>query len=412
MPLGDIRTGYVIEAVDRATHTLNKVEERLKRFNDRVSRNFQRSKKYVDASYFSLGRFARLGAVLYTFSRVSAYFHEMTNAAISFERALDSAVAKFGGREFIGSQAVQALEDTAKRVAATSEVTSSQAAIGLERMALAGLSYSEAIEGLPHAVRLSIIGNKSMTETVDILTASMHGYNLEASDLAAITDQISVSITNTPQDINNIANAFKYAAPQANAMNIALDETFALFGVLSRVLKDTQAGTAVRSILNNLVSPADSDLRTLQDLGIAIADAQGNILPIFDILKQFQYIRNNSAEDEWARLLSRIFEQRGAPSFAYIIENLDDVIALHEKMINSSGEAERIESEMTDNLLGDLRLLKSAAELVAISFTEIITPSLRVFIDGLTTSVRGLATNLPKIVSPWIKILTPICDFF
>ncbi|WP_419298921.1 phage tail tape measure protein, partial [Acinetobacter calcoaceticus] len=70
---------------------------------------------------------------------------------------------------------------------------------------------------------------------------------------------------------------------------MSLSETASSMGLLSNNgLEADKAGTGLRKVINSLVSPTKTGQAALDEYGISIKDANGQMRPLSNIMGQFQ----------------------------------------------------------------------------------------------------------------------------
>ena len=158
-------------------------------------------------------------------------------------------------------------------------------------------------------------------------------------------------------------------------------------------IKASQAGTALRTAMSNLVKPTDQMAAVMSKYGISITDAEGNMKPFMTIMTDLREKMGGLDEATQAAAASTLFGKEAMSGMLAIINASDeDFDKLTDSIYNADGTAAQMAETMQDNLTGQLTILKSALEGLAISFGEILIPY-------LTQAVRWLTGVIDKFNS-------------
>ena len=121
------------------------------------------------------------------------------------------------------------------------------------------------------------------------------------------------------------------------------------------------AGNALKNIMLNLSAPAKAGADAMKELGINVFDAQGQMLPLTDIMKQFETNLAGVADDRKAALLKDIFGKEQISSFNVLLSAGSKNLAEFTKTLeNSGGTAEAIAGAQMKSFNGMIEQLKSA----------------------------------------------------
>lgn len=187
-----------------------------------------------------------------------------------------------------------------------------------------------------------------------------------------------------------MGETFKYAAPIAGALGYSVEDTAVAIGLMANAgIKGSQAGTTLRSGLTRLASPTKEVINGMSMLGLSIEDVQG--LSLDETLSTFRVAFANLDGTQKAQAASMIFGKNAMSGMLAIINASEkDYNSLSDAIYNADGTAEKMAATMQDNIAGQLKILQSALEELAISFGELLKPAVRKAVDILTKLVNGL----------------------
>ena len=147
----------------------------------------------------------------------------------------------------------------------------------------------------------------------------------------------------------------------------------------------TMAGTALRGAITRLLNPTAEAGDILADMGVKVLDAEGNMRPLVDIVGELE------AGGLTAGDAMTLFGQRAGPAMLALISQGSGALQeLKTEMDNSGGTAESIADTQLNTLSGDITLLKSAFEGLALTIGAVIVPELRKIMLHLTPIIQAV----------------------
>lgn len=126
-------------------------------------------------------------------------------------------------------------------------------------------------------------------------------------------------------------------------------------------------------------------------LGLQVYDSEGNMRSMNDILGDLNTAMDGMTGEEKSNIISRIFNKTDLSSVNALLantgENWDE---LQQSITNSGGAAQQMASTQLDNLQGQLTILKSALEGLAISLGELLMPYIKMIVGWVQSFVDWL----------------------
>lgn len=316
----------------------------------------------------------------------------VTAVAANFETSM-SKVAAIAGLDTTGEE-FDALSEKAKEMGATTKFSASEAADAFTYMAMAGWKTESMLDGIDGIMQLAAASGEDLATTSDIVTDALTAFGLQASDSSHFADILAAASNNANTNVSMLGESFKYVAPVAGALGYSAEDTSIALGLMANSgIKASQAGTALRTAMSNLVKPTDQMAAVMGQYGISITDAEGNMKPFMTIMTDLREKMGGLDEATQAAAASTLFGKEAMSGMLAIINASDeDFDKLTDSIYNADGTAAQMAETMQDNLAGQLTILKSALEGLAISFGEILIPY-------LTQAVRWLTGVIDKFNS-------------
>lgn len=305
----------------------------------------------------------------------------VVGVAAKFESAMSEVAAISGatGEDF------QALTDKAKEMGATTKFSASESAEALKYMAMAGWDTNDMLNGLDGVMQLAAASGEDLASTSDIVTDAMTAFGLSADQSTRFADVLAQTANRSNTSVALMGETFKYVAPVAGALGYSIEDTSVAIGLMANSgIKGSQAGTSLKNVLTNLAKPTDQVQSYMDKLSISLTDSAGNVKPLNKLLNEMRDEFNGLTEAEKAEYAAGIAGKEGMSGLLAIVNSSQtDFDNLTEAINNSSGAAENVADVMMDNLGGQLTILKSTLEGIAISFGDILLPAVKKVVSKL-----------------------------
>lgn len=305
----------------------------------------------------------------------------MVTVTAGFESAMSEVAAISGatGDDF------EDLSQKAKDMGAATKFSASEAAEAFKYMAMAGWKTEDMLSGIEGVLNLAAASGEALGTTSDIVTDALTAFGLTASDAAHFSDVLAAASNNANTNVSMLGESFKYVAPVAGAMGYSVEDTSIALGLMANSgIKASQAGTALRTIMTNMAKPTDTVATAMEALGLSLTDSEGNMKSLGVIMEDLRAGFNGLTEAEQANLAASLAGKEGMSGLLAIVNATEkDFNSLNEAIYGADGTAGRMAETMQDNLSGQLVILKSALEGIAISFGELLLPAVKSVVSWL-----------------------------
>lgn len=203
---------------------------------------------------------------------------------------------------------------------------------------------------------------------------------------------LAAASSNANTNVSMMGETFKYCAPIAGALGFSAEDTAEAIGLMANAgIKSSQAGTALRTIMNNLAGDVKISGKAIGDVTIATTNADSSMRDLSDILADCRSAFGNLTESEKAQAAESLVGKNAMSGFLALMNaGEDDIAKLSSAIDNCDGSAEKMAMTMQDNLAGQLTILKSQLQELAISFGDILMPAIRSIVSKLQGFVDKL----------------------
>ena len=307
-------------------------------------------------------------------------------AAVKTAADFDTSMSKVAAVSGATGKDLEALRDKAREMGAKTKYSASEAAEAMNFMAMAGWKTEDMLFGIDGIMNLAAASGEDLATTSDIVTDALTAFGLTAKDSGHFADILAAASSNANTNVSMMGETFKYCAPIAGALGFSAEDTAEAIGLMANAgIKSSQAGTSLRSIMNNLTGDIKLSGAALGDVTIATTNADGSMRGLSDILADCRGAFGKLSESEKANAAESLVGKNAMSGFLALM---------------NAAPADT----MQDNLAGQLTILKSQLQELAIAFGEILMPAIQsivshvqAFIDRLNGMDEGTKQSIVKI---------------
>lgn len=313
-------------------------------------------------------------------------------AAVKTAADFDSAMANVAAISGATGDDLQALRDKAREMGEKTKFSASEAADAMSYMAMAGWKTGDMLSGIEGIMNLAAASGEDLATTSDIVTDALTAFGLTAEDSAHFADILAAASSNANTNVSMMGETFKYCAPVAGALGYSAEDVAEAIGLMGNAgIKSTQAGTVLRTMMTKLQGELKLSGEALGEVTIQTANADGSMRELSDILADCRTAFSKMSESEAAAAAETLVGKNAMSGFLALMNSAPgDIDKLRNAIENCDGSAEDMAAIMQDNLNGQLTILKSQLEELAISFGEMLMPVIR----KVVTAVQGFVDKL------------------
>lgn len=308
------------------------------------------------------------------------------------------------------------LEEQAKTLGATTKFSASDAAEGMKYFGMAGYKTDQIMSALPATLNLAAAGGTDLGIACDIVSDAMTGLGMSAEQTGKFTDIMAATITNSNTNIELMGETLKYVGPVAGTLGIEMGDLSVAIGLMGNAgIKGSQAGTALRAGLTNLVKPTKDMKVAMEKYGVELVKNADGSVDLMGTMENLRSTLGGLDQATQAQALATIFGKEAMSGFASIVNASEaDFNKLSDAIANSEGKASEMASTMQNNLKGAIDNMKSAFEGVLITIGQRLIPIFQNLVEGITNVFTWFNNLSPAIqnviigVGGFLAILGPL----
>jgi TP901 family phage tail tape measure protein len=329
-------------------------------------------------------------------------FAVAVKSAATFEKGLSGIQAVSGASaaemEKVRAKALQLGADTA--------FSAQDAASAIEELVKAGVPIAGVMNGAADAtVALAAAGGVDLPTAATIAANAMNQFGLSAEQMPGIADKIAGAANASAIDVNDFGMSMSQAGAVAHLAGLSFDDTaLAITAMGNAGIKGSDAGTSLKTFLQNLQPSTKKQTELMKELGIVTADggnkffdASGKIKSMSQIAGVLGGALEGMSDKQKTATLETLFGSDAIRAAAVIAGEGSKGMDTLATSIGKIKAADVAKTRM-DNLAGSVEQLKGSAETALISLGSAFTPFIRTIVDGLTGVINKVTGLLPKVI--------------
>lgn len=218
-----------------------------------------------------------------------------------------------------------------------SKFSAVEIATGAKNFAQAGNDIETTMRIMPDLAKFATIGQISLAQASDFVTAALAAFKLPASEAANVMNYMAKAADDSRTNIQQIGEAMKNASTIGLQFGLSVQEVAAYIAVLAqRGIVGSSAGTALTNMFKEMTPHTEKAKTVLKQLGLSLADVDVNsrgALPVLTSLREaFSKLTPQSAN----QALDAYFNNRGAKGMFNTLVELTDQLPQLLTAVNKS----------------------------------------------------------------------------
>lgn len=359
-------------ALNSTTQRIKALEEAAKRASSRVRIMGERMDS-IGGKMRSVGSSVAMTSGI-AFGAMALSLRDAVQVGIDFEKQMSKVQAISGG----SAAEIAKLRDQAKELGATTVFTASQAADAQGFLAMAGFKVNDIYDAMPGMLSLAAAGQLELGTAADITSNIMSAFALKAKESGHASDVIAYAAANANTNVEQMGEAMKFLAPNANSLGWGMEESAAAIMAFGDAgLQGSIAGQAFGTSLIRLASPTGKASKLVKKLGFDFFDAAGNMKSMPEVVEEMEKGLKGMTKEQQAAALKTIVGAEAYKHWAVLLQKGSKALGDNTKALEKSdGAAKKMADTMLDNAHGSIVAFQSALEGAKIKLTESLLPAL------------------------------------
>ena len=418
----DFAVSTKFNAAGNILNKISKMDKGIKLFGDDATKSFRKASRGASGFGNIMKGILAADIIKSGFRALQNGLRTAATEFVSYDQAIVSASAKFKGLNTetkAGQKTLQSLMDTARELGATTEFSATQAAQGLDFLAMAGFTAEQAIASLPGVVDLATVAGTDLARATDIASDSLGAFGLMTKDTAQlqknftrINDVFAKTMVTANTNMETLFESVSKGAPQFTAAGQSLETFAALAGVMANAgIKGSESGTTLRNMMLSLSKVTPAAAKVMRKLGVDVKDkATGNFKDAIDILADFEKGLEGMGDVQRSSALATVFGARTVSGMNVLLqEGSTSLRNYRNELINAGGASKTMSDKIRQSLGNQLASLKSASLELGFQFIDTFKDKIGPAITSLTNAIRAI--NIPKLTEDFKAFIDTASQF-
>ena len=329
-------------------------------------------------------------------SKLAGLAQSSVGVGMSFDASMSQVAATMGTTV----DQIQSLTDTAKEMGSTTKFTATQAADALNYLALAGYDANKAAEVLPSVLNLAAAGGMDLAYASDLVTDAMASLNIEANkqNVDEFGNKLAMAASKANANVSQLGEAILTVGGTAANLKGGTTELTTALGLLANVgIKGAEGGTHLRNIILSLQSPTKDAREVMEQLGLEVYDAQGNMRQLDDILTDLNTVMDGMTQGDKDGIINALFNKTDLAAVnGLLAAQGEQWETLATQIDNADGAMGQMAETQQDNLQGVMTSMGSAIEGLQLAVFERLEPTLTELGNYGIQCIRTLSSALSE----------------
>ena len=329
-------------------------------------------------------------------SKLAGLAQSSVSVGMNFDASMSQVAATMG----TSVDQIQKLTDTAKEMGSTTKFTATQAADALNYLALAGYDANKAAEVLPSVLNLAAAGGMDLAYASDLVTDAMASLNIEANkqNVNAFGNKLAMAASRANANVSQLGEAILTVGGTAANLKGGTTELTTALGLLANVgIKGAEGGTHLRNIILSLQSPTKDAREIMEQLGLEVYDAQGNMRQLDDILTDLNTVMDGMTQGDKDSIINALFNKTDLAAVNGLLAAQGEQWETLASQIDAAdGAMGQMAETQQDNLQGVMTSMGSAFEGLQLAVFERLEPTLTELGNYGIQCIRTLSSALSE----------------
>jgi TP901 family phage tail tape measure protein len=237
---------------------------------------------------------------------------------------------------------------------------------------------------LKETLKLSTAGLADVGETADVVTSILNAYKLQAGDARRVSDILFQTVKYGKTTLTELASSMGEVMQPAYAAGVSLEEVAAAMATTTvQGINTAESATAIKQAIISLAAPTTEAEKTMKKFGIVTKDASGNMLPLLDVMKQFEGMKLEQLRD----IIPNI---RAAKAVLALAGSYDTLRENVEAMTGAAGTTQVAFEKMAESPQMALDRFKQSLDNLLVTLGEALMPVVTDVMDSLMPVIKSL----------------------
>jgi len=363
------------------------------------------------------GKFRAVGTAMRGFGRSMSMYVTAPLALVggaslkafaNFDNAMieSTSIMRLHGKE--GEATKKRMRELALELSGKAPQSATELAKAYYYLASAGKNAEQSMALMPKMMKFATAGAFDMAQATDLLTDAQSALGMSSKDpikdaenMGKVSDVLVKANTLANASVEQFSKALTTKAGAAfKAYNIPLEEGVALLAAYAdQGIKGELAGNMTSRMLLLLTKATRDNSAAFETLGVNVFDAQGEFLPMNQIIGSLsKALKNYSTEQKAAALEALGFEARVQAAILPLLNTERALGDYADALRDAQGITDEVAEEQLKSFANQMKILWNQIKNVGIEIGQMLVP----YMEWLSEKIKE-GIEWWKGLSPWIK---------
>lgn len=340
---------------------------------------------------------------------IKAFAKASIGAAADFQQTMNLVKANSGA----SASEMAKLNQLAKDLGASTKFSANEAAQAILELTKAGITPAQVQAGaLKATMDLAAASGMDLGDAANITANALNTFHLQADKASMVANALAGGANASSADVSDLAQSLAQVGPGATTAGLSLNDTVGVLAAFSQNgIKGSDAGTSLKTMLQNLVPQSDKAAAAMENLGLNFTNADGSFKSISEIAGQLHDKLGNLTQAQKTQALQTLFGSDASRAAAILMNEGTTGVNKYIKATEDQTAAQKMADAYMQGFNGTLEQLSGSAETLGMSLGERVLPALTSAMQAVSQFLDLLSKNMDVVESFIVALVAGAAAF-
>lgn len=340
---------------------------------------------------------------------VSAGLAGIGAASVKVSMDFEDAMSQAAGALNLPMSKMGSLRELAIQTGQDTIFSATEAGQAITELAKGGLTSAQIEAGaLQTTMDLAASSGMDLGSAANVVVQAMGAFGLEANQSAEAANALAGAAAASSTDVEPLTQALSQCSAQASNAGWTIQDTTAVLGRFADAgITGSDAGTSLKTMLQRLAAPTGAAASKMEELGINVRDADGNMKGASEIAEELQNKLGGLDSAERDAALQTIFGSDAMRAATVMMNSGEEGLRKYIKATNDQESAQRLANSQMGDTSKAIEEMKGSLETAAIAIGDALAPAIEK-VAGWTDALASKFSDFPKKVQTLIVVFAGI----
>lgn len=300
----------------------------------------------------------------------------------------------------------QELEELARTIGKTTEVSMQEAADAMAAMSMSGATGEEILKSFPSIVNLATVSTQGLGASVDQVSGLLQGFEMDADEAGRLVDILASVAQHSDATVEGLSEGLGVAASMADSMGFSIEDVSSAIGLMANNgIEGEAAGRMLQDAMGNLVNPTEEVQSLMGELGMNFAESGDGSRSLNEMLESLRNGFSGLEEEQQNQIASMIFGEESMSGMLGLIQTgAGDMETMNMATEAYAGTAANMAASMRDDGNIALAEMTQAMDDMTIMLSNALIP----FFDLLAGALQWVVEKFSALSEGQQKMVAGI----